>query len=92
MLKIELKRHTAVRNTAYGPVETYFNQDIVLVNGREAGYVGDHEGAKFLPLSGFPKAWNKEVDEFIATARNRPVVYSDPAPPVIDPSTGEVVS
>lgn len=91
MLKIELKPHEVMRQTAYGPVLTKFNQDIVLVNGREAGYVGHHKGAMFLPLCGFPHQMQPEVDKFIAEARGADVVTSIPSPPVVDPATGEVV-
>lgn len=92
MLKIELKPHKIVRNTPYGEVVTDLNQHIVLVNGKEAGYVGNQKGGMFLPLAGFPHQLQPAVDAFIANARGETVVESTPSPPIVDPKTGKVVS
>lgn len=90
-MKIELIDHVAKKQTLWGEVEVKFDQQIVMVDGREAGYVGTHEGAMFLPLAGFPHALQKKVDAYIAEVRKTAVVESNPAPPVVDPNTGEVV-
>ena len=58
-LRVERREHTVTEHTKWGDVEKGLGQDIVIVNGKHAGYVptgkDDPHRDIFHPLSGFPQ-------------------------------------
>jgi hypothetical protein len=62
MTDILVREHvTTPIDTVYGKVSQANGMQIVLVNGKHAGYLYDHLPGVFHPLSGFPKEMIEEV-------------------------------
>lgn len=74
MPKIELRPHKGKKELGGGRgfVEVEFDQEIILVDGREVGIIGKHKGAGLClhNASHLPESSIKAVKQFIAARRN----------------------
>lgn len=62
MISVELKPHVGVRETRLGVFEIEFDQWMVMVNGRLAGFVGKYPGARVsLVVQNLPKQIVQEI-------------------------------
>ena len=72
-MQVELRPHVADDGTE-------FDQNLVMVNGRQAGWIGNREDSNLvlLPNCHVPKKDHKALKDLISEMRQRPVMLSTP--------------
>ncbi len=72
-LKVELERHTGVRQTAVGPVKVDLGQSHIVVNGRRTGYIADAPGSHIsIFTAGLPDEVLTHIKSEVDKIRSQP--------------------